>query len=626
MTKDNNHADFNKVFYKDIDFTCTAFDCSFDYEFDDYLFSTTGNFVLDAWALVTTEEQDLFEPYNNLLHDLTIFPVNWIAFNTARIFQTIERSDRTYRNDEVIPLVVQLMDSTGLPRTLQGRINVELQLEECDGNVARSCRTMDLNYSPDSTMFDESTGYTYYHFRQLFVEEDYTPLSDGNYFRIKAFIKDPSNTHEILYTPVLADKCQGGVGFYNLFVWAANMLNMNFFEVGCVADHYTDEIVSLPDNNSDEAYLFIDADHSTTAPTQYWWMCNSPDEDNLYTDVLAQDVVCFVWYLLGEKPIDEFNFYLTNNNSDLGVIDDDLKQYVEMSVPYEYVYFNDLFLLKETLKQEFTTDWTAENPPTVAEIVQYQLDHYLGALSPILEVTEDIAATGLIGNIGFDMGTENSGNAVDFNFATPVDPRNVSGFLTYRISGINVINKKDYETRYPEIKNLSASKFTQWADMEGVRLKSDPITIDVFVSDHVKIMSHESNAKLIIDEVVTTNPLNIANADADANIMFESLPTKITFHAISDMIYNNGLTFKRRYLILPYTLVLTEDTMCGWFGINCWLGGGADGDGGCTLADWIEEGDSCVFAVNAFGLFIIFGSVLIFSVIYRNFRRRSVGG
>ena len=618
MTLDNNNADFNKVFYKDVDFTCNTFDCSFDYELDDYIFSTTGDFTLHSWVLVTTEEQDLIKPYNELLHDFLSFPVNWIAFNTARIFQTIERSDHTYRNDEVIPLVVQLMDSTGLPRTLQGRINVELQLEECDGNVDRSCRTIDLNYSPDSTLFDESTGYTYYHFRQLFVEEDYTRLSDGNYFRVKAFISDPTNTHEILYTPVLADKCRPAK--YNLAVWFENMFNMNFFEVGCT--EYTDEIVALPDNNSHEAYLLIDADHSVTAPTQFWWMCSSPDQNNLYVDVLAQDVVCFVWYLLGESPIDQFNFYLTNNNSDLVVTDNDLKQYIEMSVPYEYVYFNDLFLLKETLKQEFTTDWTAENPPTVAEAITYMLQHHLGALTPSINVAGDfLTASGLIGNIGFEMGAVESGNAIDFNFATPLDPRTVSGFLTYKISGINVINKKDYETKYPEIKNLSASKFTQWADMAGVRLKSDPITIDVFVSDHVKIMSYESNAKLIIDEIAEPNPINIANADANSDIKFESKPTKITFHAISDMIYNNGLTFKRRYLILPYTLVLTEETMCGWFGINCW---GDDSSG--SVVALIQEGDLSFFAVNAFGLFILLGSVLIFSVIYRNFRRRSVGG
>ena len=87
------------------------------------------------------------------------------------------------------------------------------------------------------------------------------------------------------------------------------------------------------------------------------------------------------------------------------------------------------------------------------------------------------------------------------------------------------------------------------------------------------------------------------------------------------MIYNNKQTFKRRYLILPYTLVLSEETMCGWFGINCW---GDDSSG--SIIALFQEGDVSFFAVNAFGLFIILGALLIGSVIYRNFRRRSAGG
>ena len=84
------------------------------------------------------------------------------------------------------------------------------------------------------------------------------------------------------------------------------------------------------------------------------------------------------------------------------------------------------------------------------------------------------------------MGSETSGNAVDFNFNTPIHPLTISGFLTYKINGINVVNKKDYENKYPELKGINAKYFTKWADMENVTIKSDPITIDVFVSDNVK--------------------------------------------------------------------------------------------------------------------------------------------
>lgn len=616
---DNNNADFNKTFYKDTDFSCNLFNCNFEYDIQEYIFSASGNFRVDGWVLVTTEEQDLSSPFNDLLHDYKPFIISWLQLDTARIFQTIQRNDHTYRNNEVIPLTLQLRDSTGMPKTLQGKINVKLQLEECDGNVDRSCRNIDVNYSPDSSLFDVTTGYTYYNFRQVFLEETYSPLSDGNYFRVKAIIEDPTRTLETLYIPVLADKCQDP----DPLTYLANLFTMDFFGWGCNSGQFTDQIVALPDNNSDEEYLHINNARSVTAPTQYWWMCSSPDQNNLYSDVLAQDVICFTWYLIGESPIDEFKFYLTNKNSDLS-LDPEKGQYVEVTVPYDYIYFNDMLLLRETLKQEFHTDWTAANPPSIGETIQRNIDYYLGALAPTINIAGDyLTASGLIGNVGFQMGAAESGNTVDFNFATPLDPRTVSGFITYKLSNLNVINKKNYEAKYPELKTISPSKFVQWADLRNVNIKSDPISVEVFISDHVKVISKESDSKMIIDEVVKTNPINTANADANGtDLKFDSMPTKITFDAISDMIYNNKTTFKRRYLVLPYTLVLDSKTLCGWFGINCW---GADTSSGSIVA-LIAEGDLSFFVVNAFGLFILLAVIVIASVAYRNFRRRGAGG
>lgn len=609
---DNNNADFNKTFYKGIDFTCNAFDCSFDYEIEEYIFPSSATYRLDAWALVTTEEKgtDI-----SLLHKMLIIPVSWITFDTARIFQVNERSDRTYRNDEIIPLVVQLRDSTGA--NLKSKVHLKMQVAECDAATVGACQTIDINYFYNSHLYDLRTGYNYFFFRQLFVEEDYTPFSDGNFLRFKAFIEDPTKTHQTLYQPVLGDKCQATDP---LTFWA-NLLTMNYFSdgttcLGCTSGNCTNEIVALPDNNAHEVRIEIDIDHSTTAPTQYWWLCTEPDQNNLYTDVLAQDILCWTWYLMGEKPIDKFKFYLTNQNSDLSEDREEYKQFVEVDVPFEIIYSNDITLTRKALEKNYQTD----SVDTIGEMLQLQADYLLGALAPTITIAGNaFAATGLIGNVGFEMGAVEAGNTVDFNFNTPINPAAISGVILYRIRNLNIINKKDYEEIYPNVKTISAKRFVEYADLENIRLKSKDIEIDVYVSDMIKVMEEESEAKFIIDEEIRNITIRQERADENTIMDFPSIPTTITFEAVSDMIYNNEKTYKRRYLILPYRLILEPRNLCGWFGFNCW---GTTDEG--SIGAVITQGDLSFFARNWVFIFAAMLAILFISVVYGNIKGKGI--
>lgn len=604
---DNNNADFNKIFYKDIDFSCNAFECSFDYEIEEYIFPASGNFRIDAWALVKTETKGA---EYGLLHKLLAFPVSWITFNTARIFQTFERTDHVYRADEIIPLTVQLKSSDGA--SLKNKIVVKLKLAECDAdvNAGGTCTDIDLNYTPDSFIYDRQTGYNYYNFRQIFLEADYSPLDDGMYYRFKAFIEDPSKTHETLYEPVLADKCQTR----NNLTWWENLFTMNFFSWGCNA--YTDEIVALPDSNGHEERIFINKDHTTDNPNQYWWACTEPDQNNLYSDVLAQDILCFTFYQINEKPIDKFKFYLTNENSDMGETEEDYKQFIEVEVPADLIYFNDMALLKEALRQEYSTD-SIDN---IGEFVQYQANYFLGALTPSINIAADyLSASGLIGNVGFQMGATASGNTTDFNYNTPLNPESLTGILTYRIRNINIVNKKDYETIKPQAEFIDAKRFIEYADMENLTVRSKPIYIDVFISDNVKIMSEKSRAKLVIDEDLASPNINVERADANSPLLFESIPTRLKFEAISDLIYNNEKAFIRRYLVLPYRLVLESQNLCGWFGIGCAF---IDESGSITAL--VTQGDLSFFAVNWFAILMLMVAILFISVVYGNIKGKGI--
>ncbi len=601
---DNNVSDFNKIFYKDQDFSCNAFDCSFDFEIEEYIFPSSDFYRVEGWVLVKTEEKGT---KFSLLHKLLIVPVTWITFDTARIFQVAERTDRTYRNDEILPLVVQLRDSTG--GSLRDSIHLFMQLQECNAADAGRCRFIDLNYAYDSFLYDISTGYNYYFFRQLFVEEDFTKLSDGNYFRFRAFIEDPNRVHQTLYQPVLADKCQDPdpLTFY------LNMLTMNFFNQGCTSAQFTDEIVSFPDTNSHEARILIDADHVTGSPTQYWWQCTSPDQNNLYEDVLAQDIICSVFYLIKEKPIDKFRITIANENSRMSEKRDEFKQFIELEVPFELIYANDLGLMKQSMEKNFSTD----SIDTVGEMIQAQANFFLGALSPAIKFTGDgLLSTGLINNVGFNMGFEQTGNDLNFNFNTLLDPNNVSGILTYRIRNLNIINKNDYETLFPLVKSISASRFIEYADSENIRVSSDPVMIDVFISDMKKVISKEIDSKLVIDEDLKQNRVNVQNADINSVIQFPSLPSRLRFIVTTDMIYNNEQLFKRLYLILPYTVILDSEDLCGLFGVGCWFND-EEGSAGAI----ITKGDLSFFIINWFGLLAFISAVILISIAYTNFRK-----
>lgn len=530
-------SDYNTVFYKDVDFSCTGFDCGFDYEIDDWLFpSATGTYALTVSALLSTELPD----WNSALTSRTIyFKVYWKDFDTARIFETIERNaDHTYRNDEPIPLVMQLRDTDF--SNMKEDIKVHLTLSTCDAATAGTCVLEDLNYNPTSFLYDAKTGYNYFFWSTIFIDDNGSLLSDGNYYRVMGTISDAKGKHETLVFPYLAPKCQTyDTDCTDILCFFPNMLaSLNHFLFGCTV--VTSSIVTTAENPGEEGRVLIDADHSVAVPTQECLFCYNTDQNNVYMNQLEQELLCGAWYTFNEAPIDNFRFFLTNENSDLSKVGDDA-QYISVEVPFEKIAFNDLSLMIDAIHTEFGT-----TPDTVGELVfHFGNSIFTGIANPVSEIPEVFTANGIITNVG-----------VDCNFTRPLSTEFIDGLLFFKMKGIKVINQQDYLTSNPEVEGVETSELISYLNYRGVSFPIENTSIEVYASDGIKILEKTVPSPLVINVPYSETSVRQENVSGEV-VEFESLPSKLRFTAINDLIYNGERATIRRYVPFTITAIIS---------------------------------------------------------------------
>ena len=318
-------SDYNAIWYKDTDFVCHAFDCSFDYEITDWKFEDQNVYTMIFVVLVNTENTN-FD--NVLLNAQKSFYIQYRTYETFRVFETFERLDHTYRNDEEIPLVLQIRDvgDYGTWANLKNDIKVYMKISNCDtDNNSGICMLQSTEYPADSFLYDEKTGHNYFFFRQLFILDDGVLLPDANYIRFTAIAEDVERVRSSTTTTgYLTTKCENddrdtdcssggilGLGycFFN------NMLSsLSQFALGCTTPQAS--VVTTDTNAGFENRLLIDEDHGLSIPLQTCAFCINVDQNNVYRSSLKQDLLCGSWYRQGEYPIDSFTFMITNKYSD----------------------------------------------------------------------------------------------------------------------------------------------------------------------------------------------------------------------------------------------------------------------------------------------------------------------
>lgn len=571
-------SDYNATFQKDVDFTCRGFDCSFDYEITDWVFPAADEYKLTVSALLTTQAEDT----NSLLTSVTrVFLVQVRVFETAKILETVERSLHTYSSVEEIALVLMLRDEDYA--NLKGDLRIKFEPYTCDTNAAANCSSLDVNYSPDSYLYDARLGYNYYFFKEMIVDSSGALLADQNFLRMVAHVEDLKNKHASTIHPILTKKCLNDDFSADYF---SNVLQ--FLTGVCATD--SSEIVSLTENSGEELMLDINRFYARSPPTQECFFCLNADQNNVYRDELEQELLCGAWYSFDEMPVDRFDFYITNEYSDLSK-ENNNAQYLKFSLPYELVVYNDLTLMLAALR----ADGTQIN--TIGDLVFHGINEvFTGIANPLVDIPEELTEAGIITNLG-----------VDCNFSKALETTNIDGMIFYKVKGLKVINQQDLLQSNASLASVDPADLREYLNYIEDPLDVETSTIEVYGSDFIKLYEKEIESPLVINTPYSETAIRKENIDNDNQ--YETIPTKLKFDMIHDLLYNNERGNIRRFVPITITAIIQQG------GVFNWLGALFGGTGALVT-------NPVLFLVgNWFGIFLAFIVVLFIAIVFNKVKR-----
>lgn len=527
--------DYQTRIYKDTDFNCPTGDCQIQLKISDFIFEDANVVHVVITAMLNTE---YFSLNNYLIQiDRTIF-ITPIEFDVLKIYQTKERIDRTYRNDEEIAVVLVAKTSEAIPT--KEKIGVYLTIQNCNDINGTSCVNQTTKYNPTGYLYDSKFNLNYYFFQNLFLLDNGQLLPDGNWIGFHAHVSD----NQGIISPdvaVLADKCQNQnyladfldelgnpVGMLSFLFNAASNLVATAVS-GCQAGSEQFDKVTTTVNNSQEVRLLIDASHSLSDPKQNVLFCVAPDQNNVVDEPLKQDLICGVIYSTAETQIDKFRLQLTNKYSDLSKKGID-KQFKEYSIPYELIAINDPQLLKQQLEVNTGTEIN-----TIQEFLFFGLKNTVGnvvAYSGLQDIANFTLGNGIIANVGatFDL-------SADFNSAS------VPGIVIFKVKGVPVLNAQDYKSDQKvqaNFQNIDRKKFIEYLSSVGISIPTNTSSVEVYSSDvDASFKVYDNEGTLVIDELPSTQPVNTSNLDANQNSPYQYIPAQLLFTIQSTMFFNN---------------------------------------------------------------------------------------
>lgn len=573
--------------YKDVDFSCIGSNCGVQLKIPDFILQDTGQTFIAITAMLNTENFNLTNPLTQTLRSIYVTDVE---YDVAKIHQLNERTDRTYKNTEEIPVVLILRDTDAT--NIYDKTKVYITLANCDDSTPANgnCVEQTTKFNNTGYQYDDKSNLNYYFFRHLWYLDNGSLLPDNNFIAMRAHVSDAKGVSTPIL-PVLADKCQvNGTDFWSNAI--ASIIN----GLGCATPQ--DSIVVL--GNSQERAIEIDFNHVTTAPSQELFACINVDTNNVIDKPLEANLYCFTWYQVSEKPIDNFRLRITNQYSalnDTGTT----KQYVEFNIPYELVAMNDLPLLKQELETNQQTTITS-----MQDFIQAGFAGIARGGLKNLGIETIIDNSNLIGNIGSDI-----------NLNQAFDPTSVGGFAWFRIKGIPVVNAQDfrYDNRVEEeFDYIDRTHFLNYLAENGVTYSAIPAELELVINSFAipkKIV--DLNGHLLIDEEGSTEKINVQNTDQNRLQPYKFIPAVLYFTIQNTMFYENQTGNDTKALIIKITTIISQNILAGYNEFIDKL-----------LSD--PKGAFIDLLYDNLGLIvIILGIVLVVSFIYFNFKRQSGG-
>ena len=542
---DENHSRTSPN-YEDIvfekDFDC-GFYCSKELVVPDWVWEKQTLYNIDLMLLVNTENENYS---NDLLYRQFTLRPTYRTLETARILQIYERTDEIYRNDEPIPLVLQLRD---VPyKDLSKDFSVYLNIDLCnDANVLATCYDEGTTkFNPIKHIYDQSTGYNYYYFNNLFYTDEGSLLPDGNYIRFQAILDEKNSSHETGVIPTLTDKCALS-SYGTLFLNGSFSMNLtDYYDAttralyGCTTT--SPAVVEVADSN--EARILIGATHATLSNQNHSLHCVNADNNNNYVNNLEQDLICSILFTKSEQEIDTFTAYIGNENSDYSE-DELIGQYLRFDIPSEYIIFNDPVFLSKALDTEYQTD-SIDN---VGEVLYYNFDKlFSGIANPLTDVLTGIGvATGLISN-----------QNADVNWDRKFDPNYISGIFTFKVKGIKVINQYDYTAQFPELEVQDPKFFSKWASNNNVFIPEQRTIVEVYSNDGQPIIREKTSSNIVIFKAPSASTKSITATDG--NLTSHTIASRLKFDVVLDMLSNNETSISRIFVPLTLNYVVPDNT------------------------------------------------------------------
>lgn len=602
-TNSVSSPDFKTRIYNNKEFNCTSRECSFEILIDEWVFDDLNRNSIQVTAMLNTE---YFSLTNRLTHTIRHFWVTPIEFEKARIHQVVERTDDTYRNDEEISLVLGLLDDEAT--NVSDKLDVYLTLENCDANTGSPfCVSQTTKYKPTGFIYDDQFHTNFYFFRHLFLLDNGALLPDGNHISFNAVVTDKTGVRTAS-SPILASKCRNkdfkpdyltqGVGLL-LSIFGVNDV-FGITDDFCNTKQY--DLVTTTTNTDQREYLFIDSSHSTSSPTQEGMVCLTPDSNNLLSKPFEQNLVCFVAYTVGEKPIDEFRLRLTNNFSNLTETGS-TKQYLEFNIPYEVIAYNDIKLLEAELKLNQDTKINS-----IGDFLYYGFRN---------TVVSNFKFWGLEDNANFILGKGNLQNiGGDFDLTADFNTANIDAGVFFIVKGIPVMNVQSFksDSRIGEdFDFIDRSNFLNYLAENNINFKEGDTELNFITSSFVSPFKIKSDGILILDAEAQNIQVNRSNVDANTHINYDVMPQTFLFNLSSTMFYNNFSDNDTLTTIIRVFAVITTPPIDAFWQFL--------GEFGTDPAKAITEG---LFQA-IIPLSILMGLLLVFAVIYNKFKPNGGG-
>lgn len=519
--------------YNGKDFGCYDFKCAFRLKIEDWLFEDANKTTVTIFALINTET---LNQSNHLTREDKYFMVSPIEFKQAKILQTLERPSNTYLPTENIPLVMVLGDSEA--DDLTAKLDVYIQLQNCDGNVSPTCTTQTTKYKPSGVLYDQTNNNNYYFFNELFTLDNGALLPDGNYISFVGTIADKTGARTQIQ-PLLTSRCESqfliGADVFGSLIWATTLKDVggSQIETKCT-NGASPAIVSTDLNANQKQYLRINSGYIRSSPTIDAFSCTKNAN-------YAEDQICFVMFNLAEKPIDNIRLRISNNNSNTkekGAT----RQFYEINIPPEYIAMNDIALIARELDSNRLL-----TSATLADVIFNALNY----LKPAHLTFNNVNYASDIDKAIISFYSQ----ALDLNAAFQAGGK--KQMIIIALNKLNFINAYDYRynlTEDPEdYEFFDMKNFIKYAKENELILPKTKASARLYVNSITPLAVIPLDDYLIINEKPSES-----QADTN-NVNTKIIPTNIRLDTSLVLFYNNYSEYVQENGYLIYNKVISDN-------------------------------------------------------------------